>query len=134
MDRTKPFLTVKSERFKEILRLLGTGNAAGVVALTSAIHSFADKPALIPLLKQSAVAFGVGVLTFAFGYLLFSIYHMTRHGEDWAAPKPRAPKPLSPIIDCLQSAWMQLVTILAIISTAAFFTGLIGAFIALLRF
>ena len=57
------------ERTIDALRLIGTGNAAGLLATGAALGAAIEKHVgSVPLLKCAAILFALGVITFSYAY------------------------------------------------------------------
>jgi hypothetical protein len=67
------------ERSSDALKLVGAGNATGLLATGAAINSLAAKQGVLLWLKFSAGSFALGVLVFAASYWLF--FNAWTYGE-----------------------------------------------------
>jgi hypothetical protein len=71
---TEPPVFAPAARFSLLLdaiKLIGTGNGAGVLASVAALYYFASRPELHFPVKLAAVFFGVGLLVFAVSVTAF---------------------------------------------------------------
>jgi hypothetical protein len=64
-----------ANRWGEIIKVVGAGNAAGVVAAGAALPTFARHPTVLLIIKIGGVFFFAGVVTFAlaFAYLQLAV-------------------------------------------------------------
>jgi hypothetical protein len=121
-------------RHNEGLKVLGTGNGAGTLAMVAALHTFEGHTALLPWLKISAVVFAIGVILFAVAYFAFTTAHIfigdytTKLDQQGTSP-PATMKAHDAAMGGLYVAFTS-----ALISTGCFFVGAGLAFIALLKF
>jgi hypothetical protein len=57
----------------DCLKVVGSANGAGVLALGTALHSFGAKAHLVSNLKAGALVFFVGLMAFGFAFLSVSV-------------------------------------------------------------
>lgn len=69
------------QRFSEVLKMLGTANATGLIASGAAFRVLADKPFDHSLIKEDIILFLFGILFFAFAYgsLILSFVPSVEH-------------------------------------------------------
>jgi hypothetical protein len=126
------------DRISDALKVLGSGNAAGLIALVTAMNTVTkDHPHSVLLLKPIAVIFALGVLTFALAYVL--LMYAFAYAENYASALDRRPRnePIPPAVESAQSAstrHFMLSTFLALASTFLFFLGFILTCIAIIRY
>ena len=119
------------KRIDEVLKLLGGGNAAGVVALGSAYTTFASKPNLLTNIKVAIVLFAVGVLCFSIAYIVITIFRfMTEDDEGKPLTLEREPHSSPPAAG---GVFLLILALTSYLSAAAFLCGLLASFVALLR-
>jgi hypothetical protein len=128
-DSNEIVLMVPHERLTEILRLLGAGNTAGLIAIVAALHVFPFALYSGSLLKISIICFASGILTFSLGISTHYIVMMTRYGPYWGGPKEPV---ASPPPSSLMTAHF-VVGLLTILSTVLYLIGLISAFVVLVE-
>jgi hypothetical protein len=69
-EQITPMSMVKlADRWLQGIKLIGAGNAAGILAVGAALSAISQKPLLLLLAKIAGVMFFIGVLAFALGYL-----------------------------------------------------------------
>jgi hypothetical protein len=123
-------VAVSLKRFEELLKLLGGGNVAGVVAMTSALKTFGDRSDLTALIKNAAVVYSIGVLFFAVTLLIVVVARMSRMSDD--------PEVLSEFdkyrLSRSNTVWPVAAIVIGTLScTVALFGGLILSFISILK-
>jgi hypothetical protein len=121
------------KRYNEGLKVLGTGNGAGTLAMIAALHTFADHAALLPWLKITAVVFAIGVILFAVAYFAFITAHIFI-GEYTIKLDDQGTSPATMKAHDAAIGGLYVAAISALISTGCFFVGAGLAFIALLKF
>jgi hypothetical protein len=113
------------------LKILGGGNAAGVLAVTSAFNTFSNKPALLTNIKIAIVLFAVGVISFSVAYAVVTIFRFMTEDDD------EKPIPPSSATYSTQSSatgfFLWVLALTSYLSVGTFFGGLFVAFVALLR-
>jgi hypothetical protein len=76
----KPFF----DRLSDGLKVVGSGNTGGLVAMVAAINTIKDDhPHAVTLLKPAAVIFAIGILLFALAYL--ALMHSYIHSEHYVS-------------------------------------------------
>jgi hypothetical protein len=120
-------LMIPHERFTEILKLLGAGNTAGLIAIIAALRAFPPTLYSGSLLKMSIVSFASGILTFSLAIAAHYVVMMTRYGPYWGGPKepPGSAAPSS------VTAAISAIRILTFLSVGFYFMGLISALVVL---
>jgi hypothetical protein len=121
------------KRHNEGLKVLGTGNGAGTLAMIAALHTFADHTALLPWLKIAAIVFAIGVILFALAYFAFTTAHIFI-GDYTTKLDQQSTSPATMKAHDAAIGGLYVTFISALISTACFFIGAGLAFIALLKF
>jgi hypothetical protein len=117
------------DRISDGLKVLGSGNAAGLVALVTAMNTVTkDHPHSVLLLKPIAVIFALGVLTFALAYLF--LMYAIGYAVNFASALDRRPRnePIPSAVESAKSASIRhfmLSTSLGLVSTFLFFLGFI---------
>jgi hypothetical protein len=132
--------------YQDGVRLAGTANSTGALAMIAALHTFSADPAygvIAPLLKSAAIAFGIGIAPFGglhaarvlYRFCVLMISPTDNDAELSAAfAKVHDPsiKEVSPRVIWAGLLWI-LQGLFGFGSGACFFVGLSFAFIALLR-
>ena len=119
------------KRLDQTLKILGGGNAAGVVALTSAFNTFSNKPALLTNIKIAIVLFAVGVISFSIAYAVVTMFRFMTEDDDEKSlpPHPATYRPHSSV----PGFFLWVLALTSYLSVATFFGGLLVSFVALLR-
>src|ERR1700680_1561640 len=89
------------DRISDGLKVLGSGNAAGLVALVTAMNTVTKDHPHSFLLKPIAVIFALGVLTFALAYLF--LMYAIGYAVNFASALDRRPRN-EPIPSAVESA------------------------------
>ncbi len=64
-DQLKPLSMVDlAKQWTDAIKVVGSGNGAGLLAAGAALNTFAQKPAIVTCLKYSVASFFVGVFAF----------------------------------------------------------------------
>ncbi len=119
------------KRLDQALKVLGGGNAAGVVAIGSAFNTFSNKPAILTNIKLAIVLFAIGVISFSIAYTVVTIFRFMTEDDD-GAPLPPPPETYTPHSSA-PGFFLLLLALTSYLSVAAFFAGLLVSFVALLR-
>jgi hypothetical protein len=113
------------------LKVLGTGNGAGLLAAGAALHNFASSDGALVWIKVAGVAFFVGVFAFAIAFMLIhgavfnfdEMLHATRRKDSASAARHSKNSSIS----------MVAANRFAIAATASFFCGMAAGLIAFLK-
>jgi hypothetical protein len=135
----KPFF----DRLSDGLKVVGSGNTGGLVAMVAAINTIKDGyPHAVILLKPAAVIFAIGILLFALAYL--ALMHSYIHSEHYVSilhpndenATPDEAKRLTMAAGPQRASKLNMnrALKLGIASTYIFFLGFFVAFVALIRY
>jgi uncharacterized membrane protein YidH (DUF202 family) len=121
-----------ADKWADAIKVIRAGNGAGIVAAGAALNTFSQRPDVLFWVKCGGVSFFVGVFTFALGFAFLHRAIFT-YDEMLHAIRQQNPKTLqSNSLDTGVS--MIVANNLAIISTLAFFAGLVLGLVAFLRY
>ena len=138
MAGAKPMI----DRMSDGLKVVGSGNTAGLVGMVAALNTVQpDHAHTVILLKPTAIIFAIGILLFA-GVYLFLMYSYIYLESYLALLQPnenpmqdeqirvaRSEPPKAASISCMH--WSL---ILGFASTFTFFLGFVVAFVGLVRY
>jgi hypothetical protein len=135
---TKPFF----DRMSDGLKVVGSGNTAGLVGMVAALTTVKDEHIhTVLLLKPTAIIFALGILAFASAYLLLMLsyahsehYVAVLHPNEETIPQEAARLTLAQGPLNASLAYMKQSLILTLASTFLFFLGFVVAFVALVRY
>jgi hypothetical protein len=121
-----------ANKWVEAIKVIGAGNAAGVVAAGAALTPFAKYPTTLILIKFGGLCFFTGVFLFAcaFAAIHLSVFqydemlHAARRKDQAEADKASK----------ITTSAMNAANRLAILSTLAFFLGLVVGVITFMSF
>ena len=120
------------DRYSEAVRTLGTGNAAGVLAMVAALHTFTGHAQVLPWIRTAAIVFAIGVFLFALAYLsLVCAYIFMEHYTAMLDKEGASVKSIKS--HDASVGGMYATALCGLASTACFFVAMGLAFIALLR-
>ncbi|OSI70980.1 hypothetical protein BSZ21_10240 [Bradyrhizobium canariense] len=120
-----------ANKWAEALKVLGTGNGAGLVAAGVSLSSFSKNPPMLPFIKLGGVCFFVGVITFAIAFALVQLAIFS-YDEMLHAVRGKSPE-LAHTSKTTSSSAMVAANRLAIVSALAFFVGIFLGLIAFLK-
>lgn len=132
LEQLRPLNVVDmAAKWADGLKVLGTGNGAGLLAAGAALHNFASSNGALLWVKIAGLAFFVGVFTFAIAFMFIhgavfnfdEMLHATRRKDSSSASRHSKNS----------TACMMAANRLAIIATAAFFLGMTGGLIAFVK-
>jgi hypothetical protein len=121
-----------ANRWGEVLKVIGAGNGAGLVAAGVALSSFAKYETVLPYIKIGGICFFVGVFAFAFGFASVQLAIFT-HDEMLHAVRNKDRLKADSKMKTLSSV-MKFANRLALVSAFSFLAGLLAGFRAFLAF
>jgi len=119
-------------QWKDAIKVIGAGNATGVLAAGAALNTFSHNSSAIFWVKCSGVCFFAGVFTFGIAFALINAAVFSYDELLHAAHRRDGLK--SSQFGLASTAQMIGANRMALISAITFFLGLILAMIAFLRF
>jgi hypothetical protein len=130
--RVKPWF----DRFSDSLKVVGSGNTAGLIAMVAAIYTVREEHVhTVLLLKPTAIIFAIGILLFGLAYLVFTYAWI--FAEHYAGLIDPAADDLSKEALAARAAsemHMKRSVYFAVGATFCFFLGFIVATVALIRY
>jgi drug/metabolite transporter (DMT)-like permease len=137
MAGAKPMI----DRMSDGLKVVGSGNTAGLVGMIAALNTVPpDHAHTVILLKPTAIIFAVGIFLFAGGYLflMYSYIYLENYlailqpndsstSDEQRIAQSEPPKAAS-------ISYMRWSLILGLASTFVFFLGFVVAFVGLVRY
>ena len=120
-----------ANKWAEAVKVIGAGNAAGVVAAGAALNTFAQRPEVLGWIKGGGIFFFIGIFTFAGAFALIHLstftydemLHSARRGKVDAAKNNSK----------ISTSAMIAANRLAIGSALAFFIGTLAGLVAFLK-
>ncbi|MGJ4973429.1 hypothetical protein ACQR1N_30840 [Bradyrhizobium sp. HKCCYLRH1073] len=130
------------DRMSDGLKVVGSGNTAGLVGMIAALNTVhADHVHAVLLVKPTAIIFAIGILLFAGAYLFLMYSYI--YLESYLAvlypnvePLPEEQVRLARAEPPKQASvsYMRWSLVLGLGSTFAFFLGFVVAFVGLVRY
>ncbi|TQF41156.1 hypothetical protein UNPF46_08530 [Bradyrhizobium sp. UNPF46] len=138
MSAAKPMI----DRLSDGLKVVGSGNTAGLVGMIAAINTVqADHVHTVLLLKPTAIIFAIGILLFAgsylflmYSYIYLETYLALLHPNVEPLPEEQIRLVRAEPPKLASVSYMHWSLILGLGSTFAFFLGFVVAFVGLVRY
>lgn len=138
LEGAKPII----DRMSDGLKVVGSGNAAGLVGMIAALNTVQPSHVhTVELLKPAAIIFALGVFAFAVSYLLLMYayvylekYVAQIHPNVDPLPDEQVRIAASKPNEAASVFYMRWSIILGMASTHIFFLGFIIAFVGLVRY
>jgi len=130
------------DRLSDGLKVVGSGNAAGLVGMIAALNTVQpDHTHTVLLLKPTAMIFAIGIFLFAgaylflmYAYIYLESYLAVLHPNEDVIPDEVKRLALAQKPHDASVSSMKLALVLGLASTAVFFIGFLVAFVALVRY
>jgi hypothetical protein len=130
------------DRLSDGLKVVGSGNAAGLVGMIAALNTVQpDHVHTVLLLKPTAIIFAIGIFLFAGAYLflMYAYFYLESYlavlqPNQKTVPEEATRLALAQAPKDASIAYMKRSLILGLASTFMFFLGFVVAFVALVRY
>jgi hypothetical protein len=135
---TKPII----DRISDGLKVVGSGNTAGLVGMIAALNTVnPDHVHTVLLLKPTAIIFAIGIFLFAGAYLflMYSCIYMEHylavlHPNQDTVPEEEARLAMAQGPKNASVSYLKQSLALGLASTFMFFLGFVVAFVGLVRY
>lgn len=138
MSGAKPII----DRMSDGLKVVGSGNAAGLVGMVAALNTVQlEHIHTVLLLKPTAIIFAIGIFLFAgaylflmYSYIYLEHYLAVLHPNEETVPDEATRLTLASRPKAASLSYMKRSLLLGLASTFMFFLGFVIAFVGLVRY